>query len=327
MSRVAVIGAGLSGLVVAQGLADRAQVRIFEKSRGYSGRMATRRRDDYQFDHGAQFFTAKSEAFREFLAPWLAAGVVARWDARFVEIEEGCITSRRTWDDEYPHYTGVPGMNALGRALGETLDVALDTRVASILGEPGDWLLQDEGGTQLGRFDWVVSAIPAAQAAALLPRDFEHHAEVSARDMPGCYSLMLAFDRAPDLDWDAALVKDPVISWISVDSSKPRRPGGYRLLVHASNRWAEANMELADDAVIAALIEATAKSTGVDVGAAGHVGLHRWRYANPGPRTGEPALVDAPNRLAAIGDWCIRGRIEAAFHSGRGAAERILSLL
>ena len=327
MTRIAVIGAGLSGLVFASTLANRAQVCLFEKSRGFGGRMATRRRDGCQFDHGAQFFTARSESFRAFLEPWLAAGVVGRWDARFVEFEDGQISSRRTWDADYPHYVGVPGMNALGRALGELLDVATDTRVAAIRGEPGAWLLSDDAERELGRFDWVVSAIPAAQADVLLPSRFEHRAEVARRDMPGCYSLMLDFTRPLSLDWDAALVKHPVISWISVDSSKPGRPEGYRLLVHASNRWAEDNMELADEAVIAALVEATATTTGQDVSAAGRIELQRWRYANPGPRDGESALIDASNRLAAIGDWCIRGRIEAAYQSGRDAAEKIASLL
>ena len=327
MTRIAVVGAGLSGLVFAQALAGHARVDVFEKSRGFGGRMATRRNDSYQFDHGAQFFTAKSESFQAFLEPWLAAGVVARWDARFVEFEDGCISSRHSWSDEYPHYVGVPGMNALGRALGETLGVRLETRVGTIDGEAGDWVLGDDQGRELGRFDWIVSAVPAAQARALLPPGFAYHAEVEQRDMPGCYSLMLAFERSLPLDWDAALVKHPVISWISVDSSKPGRPAGYRLLVHASNRWAEANMELADDAVVEALVEATSTTIGQDLGAAERIDLHRWRYANPGPRTGDYALIDEPNRLAAIGDWCIRGRIEAAFHSGREAADRIAALL
>lgn len=57
--KIAIIGAGVSGLIVAN------EVTIFDKSRGIGGRMATRRVDNYHFDHGAQFFTAKSEEFKE----------------------------------------------------------------------------------------------------------------------------------------------------------------------------------------------------------------------------------------------------------------------
>ena len=323
MTRIAVIGAGLSGLAFAQSLGEAADVRLFEKSRGYGGRMATRRQDGYRFDHGAQFFTAKSRRFQTFLQPFIDAGVVARWDARFVEIDQGRITARRTWSAEYPHYVGVPGMNALGRALGETLDVALETRVGEIRRNGRGWRLLDSGGGMLGEFDWVVSAIPARQALDLLPREFVHLDAVSERDMPGCYALMLGFAEALPLDWDAALVKDEAISWISVDSSKPGRGEGYTLVVHASNRWAEAHMETTEEDVVAALLDALRRVIGADVDAAGVVALQRWRYANPGPREGEAALVDADNRLVAIGDWCTRGRVEAACLSGLDAAARL----
>ncbi len=327
MTRIAVIGAGLSGLVFAHSLGDVAQIRIFEKSRGFGGRMATRRFDDFQFDHGAQFFTAKSGDFQHFLQPWIDAGVVARWDARFVEFDGGEISGRWNWDEAYPHFVAVPGMSALGRALAESLDVVCATRVAGLAREADGWSLTDDSGESLGRYDWVVSAIPAAQALVLLPPEFEYLDRVAASEMPGCYSLMLGFDKPLPLDWDAALVKDSVISWISVNRSKPGRDGGYTLLIHASNRWAEANMALADEAVVAALREAAGRTIGEDLKTADRVALHRWRYANPGPQTGDTALVDVGNRLAAIGDWCIRGRVEAAFQSGRDAARRITSLL
>ncbi len=85
MTRVAVVGAGLSGLTLAARLRAHADVTVFEKSRGYGGRLATRRAAPFAFDHGAQFFTARTTAFREFLAPLIEAGVVDTWLARFTE--------------------------------------------------------------------------------------------------------------------------------------------------------------------------------------------------------------------------------------------------
>jgi len=52
--RVAVIGAGLSGLIAARTLADHVhRVQVFEKARAPGGRMSTRRMNSYAFDHGA----------------------------------------------------------------------------------------------------------------------------------------------------------------------------------------------------------------------------------------------------------------------------------
>ena len=63
MVNVAIIGAGLAGCVVAKQLSERATVKILEKSQSPRGRMATRVSSHYEFDHGAQFFTARSVEF------------------------------------------------------------------------------------------------------------------------------------------------------------------------------------------------------------------------------------------------------------------------
>ena len=55
---------------------------------------------------------------------------------------------------------------------------------------------------------------------------------------------------------------------------------------------------------------------------ASHKDLHRWRYANIQRQAGEPCFFDAANQLAACGDWCIEGRVEAAFLSGQALAEK-----
>ena len=52
---------------------------VFEKSRGLGGRMATRRAGSHEFDHGAQFFSAKGEGFRTVVAEWCAVGAAGSW--------------------------------------------------------------------------------------------------------------------------------------------------------------------------------------------------------------------------------------------------------
>lgn len=70
--RVAVVGAGLAGLACAEALqASGATVTVFDKSRGPSGRMSTRRGDTWQCDHGAQYFTARDAAFRAEVGRWV----------------------------------------------------------------------------------------------------------------------------------------------------------------------------------------------------------------------------------------------------------------
>ena len=67
--RVAVIGAGMSGLTCASRLGERGfEVSVFDKGRGPGGRSSTRRVDldgaEVGFDHGAQYFTVRDPAVR-----------------------------------------------------------------------------------------------------------------------------------------------------------------------------------------------------------------------------------------------------------------------
>jgi predicted NAD/FAD-dependent oxidoreductase len=316
MTSVAVIGAGLSGLVVARRLQAVADVVVFEKSRGPGGRMATRYAGDYAFDHGAQFFTARSAGFRAFLQPLLAAGSVKAWPARFAELDRGTITSERVWGGDYPHYVGAPGMNQVGKSLAEGLDVRLESTVARIERRDGSWQLSDAAKTGLGRFDWVVLAMPAAQTAALA-QGFDDLAALAAeRNMLGCFALMLGLQRPLDLPWDAALVRNADISWVSVNSSKPDRGKQQTLVVHSTNAWANAHLDDEIDEVRAYLVEQASLVVGTDLCDADHCRVHRWRYANIGKQSGPAFYLDKESQLAACGDWFRRGRIEAAYTSG-----------
>ena len=107
-AKLAIIGAGISGLSLANLLKDKFQITIFEKARGVSGRMSTRRAEPYFFDHGAQYFTARTDEFQKFLKPMLDNGLVKRWDARYVKFDHDQIIERKNWQDDEPRYVGVP---------------------------------------------------------------------------------------------------------------------------------------------------------------------------------------------------------------------------
>lgn len=327
MTTIAIIGAGLSGLTVAHTLKTQATITIFEKARGVSGRMSTRRAEPYFFDHGAQFFTAKTTHFQTFLAPLISAGIIKRWDANFVEMNHKTITKKQQWNDSYPHYVGVPGMNAIAKHLGQGLDVRLQTRVQSLTKQQDQWLLHDEHGNELGTYNWVIITAPAEQTAALLPADLAFYPTIQSTTMAACFSLMLGFQEPLPIAFDAALVRNADISWISVNSSKPGRNSPFCLLVHSSNQWADQHIDDNREDVMIHLKNHTSEILGHDVNTAHHQAIHGWRYANITKQTGETHYIDKAQHIGVCGDWLIQGRVEAAFTSGFDLANTILPSL
>lgn len=327
MKKIAIIGAGLAGLTAAHFLRQKADITIFEKSRGVSGRLSTRRAEPYHFDHGAQYFSARTDQFKDFIQPLIHSGVIEPWNARFVDISNREISSVKSGDDHDSYYIGVPGMNAIGKYLSRDLDVRLGGRIDSIFKNENSWVLLDEHNQEFGGFDWVIAATPANQAVEILPSCFQELQSLKNIIMKGCFSLMLGFEQPLALNFDAARVHGEDIGWIAVNNSKPRRADAYSLLVHSTNDWADKHMDDEHDKVMTYLCDITSELIGYDVSTAQHKALHGWRYANADKRKGQTHFIDHGGQLGACGDWCIEGRVEAAFTSASSLANEMLEVL
>lgn len=321
LQRIAIIGAGIAGLRLAQRLEPRFDVCVFEKSKGLGGRMSTRRASDHAFDHGAQYFTARGETFRRFLAPFITDGTVQQWNPR-LEILGEAAGDATSWTT--PRYVAVPGMNDLCKAMAGDLQIRKSLRVAQIMPQEKRWRLSSETGEDCGLFDWVISTAPSVQSAALLPEAFSGHDALRRAQMKGCYSLMLGFGDPAGLPWDAAKVHGSPLAWIARNDSKPGRSGQTSFLCQSSNAWAEAHIEDCQDAVRDKLCAAFAGATGLDPSKASYTSLHRWRFAKVDRPAGQPYLLDISAGLAAAGDWCGAGRIESAFDSATALADAMM---
>jgi hypothetical protein len=312
MTNLAIIGAGIAGLTLASCLKDTTQLTILEKSRGTGGRLATRRAGEFQFDHGAQYFTARSQEFRQFLNRQFDSTTLQDWQPRTLTLSAGEKSYRRPWFE--PHWVGAPAMNTLGKVLSSQLDIELQATVKSLTSTSAGWILELENGQERGPFDWVAITAPAAQTRALLPTEFQHHQALQKVRMSSCFSLMLGFRQPPQLPFQAARSKDSPLGWIAVDSEKPGRDGPFSLLVQSSNSWADLNLEKPleqiQDTLLSAVLNLLPNLPEPD-----HLDLHRWRYAATVEPLGQDFLIDPALKLAACGDWCLGGRVEAAFTS------------
>lgn len=324
MPRVAVIGAGISGLMCARTLVDHGfDVRVYEKSRGVSGRMATRRVNDrWSFDHGAQYFTARDERFRRNVQSWVHDGHVRCWDGRIVVLENGVVHADKAGQ---PRYVAVPGMSSIGKHLASDLNVQLATTVAVPRKVDGKWRLATEDGLELGEFDIVIAAVPSQQAAPLMAHVPELSARAGGIKMNGCWALMMAFEESLELDFDGSFVQRSPLSWIARNSSKPGRNGNFETWVaHAGAEWTESHIDLAPAELQPLLIQEFWQAVGKARVEPAYSTVHRWRFAIPPNPLNGYCLFDNEQGIGACGDWCGGPRVEGAFLSGMAIAGRIL---
>jgi photolyase PhrII len=350
--RTAVIGAGISGAAAARTLADHGlPVTVFEKSRGVGGRMAGRRLEEHRFDHGAVCFEARNRNFRELTRSWLEEGVAAVWPGRWMQV-----TPEGHWFEQprKRRLTAVPGMPAAARHLLRSVEVRTEMQISRLERAHSGWMLYGDSGAVSGPFDYVILALPAPQAAALLQ---EHcptaAAQIGSLPWSVIRTVMAGFrDALPGLDWVAAEVAGPILGRIIRNQTKPQASGlmgaggsgtaglaanGMRLsecvVLHSAPAWGELHAELEAEATRKVMLEEFARLTGIELPEPDVASVHRWRYAEPQGLVLSAELAGdlQEDGLGICGDWvtseqerCGCCGVETAWLSGINAAGRVL---
>ena len=304
---IAIIGAGLAGLTAAQHLAAGGHtVIVFEKSKGLGGRMATRCVGGVQFDHGAQYFRAKNQPFRDQIRHWQAQGCVAEWgDGAFV---------------------GTPRMTSPASFLAHGLQLRCNETVTALAQTPQGWAITTAEQQQASQsLSTVILAIPAPQAIALVATANIAMPELHLAHYAPCWAMMLSF-AAQDMPTIATgRVDDPMISWIANDSQKPDRSNAVpTLVIHATAAWSREHLELSQAEAGHRLLSRFQQFIGHFPNPLLTL-THRWRYALVEKPVGAPYLWQPKDRIGACGDWCLGSKVEDAYDSGRAMAAAVLA--
>lgn len=317
--RIVIIGAGLSGLTAAKVLKEQgfSDVLLLDKGRSAGGRLATRRIGKGKADHGAQFFTVRTEALKEEAALWLEQGWIKKW-----------------FGDPYPRYTGVEGMNSLAKKLAEQFDVKTETKVIRIQEAENGYVLVTEEGGKI-RSEALIMTTPAPQAIELL--------EESGVD-PG--------DRLKSIKFNPSFValvtlKESLIIGDEghIDQSLPdglERIADHSLKgisaepiasIYMTGEWSRNWYDQPSEEVIAEILKRAEPFVHPENIAA--VQLKRWRFAEAVRPIYQPFIeLENKHPLLIAGDAFLhqddpagRTRFESAFLSGKAAAEALAERL
>ena len=315
---IGIIGAGISGLSCAARLNQAGMtVTLVDKARGPGGRISTRRDGQRRFDHGAQYFTARSESFQQTVESWRLAGAVAPWTGRFATWAAGVFTHD---EPRSTRWVGAPRMSALPRYLAKDLDVRTAERITALVREPQGWVLHNDSGDASEPFDVVLLSCPGPQAAALLPADSMLHQRASSLSYRACWAVMAHYEATVPIGFDGVRLTGSPLSWVARDSSKPGRDCGERWVLHASSEWSEANLEADPQWVCATLAEAFAE---LGAPTPSDAKAHRWRYALSELGRHSAAYFEPGWGLGLCGDGLARPRVEDAWRSGATLAELV----
>lgn len=321
--KIGVIGAGITGLSVAQDMVNKGHiVEVFEKSRGVGGRMSTRRTDYFSFDHGAQCFTARTKQFQGFVRKYENLGLIKEWSGKVISLEKGKEPENRLWFET--HWVACPTMNSLCKKLAEELNVKKQTEISEIVKKNGKWQLITKDNESFSDFDWIISTAPPIQTHNLMPDIFKYKDDVSQINMDACFALMLGFKHKIETKWIAAKPRNSILKWITINSKRPDRNSEVTSIqIHARDNWSNDNSERDFSEIQTEMIKEFKELTGIDGNLADYASTHRWLYSLVSNTSKNGAFIDFENHLAACGDWCLTSRIEEAWLSGQKVVKEI----
>ncbi|MDP0491954.1 MAG: FAD-dependent oxidoreductase [Verrucomicrobiota bacterium JB023] len=344
MQDIAIIGAGVAGMAAAYELTKAGyRVVVFEKSRGVSGRAATRRREGLHFDHGANFFRTDDPEVDSLVHQVLPtdelieiAGDVCTFDG------DSRIKRGDPAQNARPKYSYRAGISTLGKLLRQeaAVEVRTQVRIHSLAREGGAWLLLAEGGESLGIFSRVVITAPAPQAARILEAssvDADYREEVISSLLQVPYrpqfSFILGYSSRIERPLDCyALVNEDgqhAVSWLSFEEDKAGHvpEGESVLIVQMATAWSAARLEESREKLLAEVLTEARKLVPKLPEEPAWWDSQRWMLARPeGVLQGEGLRLAEAAGLFFSGDGTTgKARISMALRSGLETARAIIA--
>jgi len=331
--RVAIVGAGISGLACARKLARLGhEVVIYEKSRAYGGRCATRRIGGYTFDTGATSIAPRGKAIEKAMLEELDTTDLVQVERpiyvhKSLRVEPG---SRMP-----PRYTYRKGNNTLGKLLGEGLDIRFCHTVERFSRSAQGYEIHF--GTEAGigsenAYEVLVIAIPSPQARAILSASGESRPIEFVHYRP-CLSVLLGFAELLDDKPYHALIEPEQqhpLTWLSLESIKcpDRAPVGHTAMVaQMSPAYSRLHYESEDKVILSATLQYLTRLYGEKFAQAEVVDVKRWRYSLPENIAMFDNVNPSGSSLILAGDGLLGGRVEYAYETGVMAADRVLEKL
>src|SRR6266567_6621690 len=163
MAEIAIIGAGISGLAAAHVLRDAGHaVTIFEASGEVGGRAATRRRDGFTYDPGAQYIKGGGAVSDTWITGrFRVDDLIDISKPVWVFASQGRIQEGDPLQNVDPKWNYRSGLITLARRMAEGLNVRLDAGVVRLKQAATGWSLFAMQGYFLGDFEQLLVAIPA----------------------------------------------------------------------------------------------------------------------------------------------------------------------
>lgn len=319
LNKIAIIGAGISGLTLASKLKNNFEVTVFEQNSKPGGRCSSIDVKGSIFDHGAQCFTIRDVEFEKFINPYLQQNLVQEWTGRVINVNYDSSVTERIWQER--HFVFSPHMSSVIEKISLDVNVLYNYEIIKIEKNISKWSLFAQQGF-CGEFDMVIFATSANVIFSLIYDYVKYNNSLAHLNMQPCYSVMLSFDQKLEINWIAAKILRSPVKWIYDISTKPGRDNSCsNLVIHSKSNWAKKNfaLEAAQNLLLSEVIRLFPEMSNYK-----EIYTYFWQDALVAHSNRPGYFIDEKLMLAGTSDWAASSRIEESFLSANNLASLIM---
>ena len=302
--KVIILGAGMSGIACALSLYKNFEVTVYEKSRGVGGRLCAKKLPEGIFHFGAQFCSAQTVPFQNFLK---SSNAINFKGSIFYFESKSCIETKN-------YFVGSNGMHNLLKKYGKVLDIRFNTKAIKVNEKKKQ--VSFECGDKVS-YDIIISSLPLPQVREIFSTEIQHAAKFSP-----CLSVGMTIKGQYSSEYNAYKNINQDAAWLG--------SGGFYEINNKDN-WVlqfspMASYALMDDSDVLIQTKAENLVRKVIYGKyeIQHSGIFRWKYALCNRSDTKNKFISISDDAFAVGDWNIAPRVESAFISGNALGGYLL---
>ena len=322
MSSFCVIGSGISGATIANLLNNKYSVDLFDKARGPGGRSSFKRLDKAKgFDHGTQYISPKTPAFKKFINILIKKKILKNWVGKHLFLNEN-----KKENKNHLKIIGRKGNNDISKYLLKNVKCYFQTELKKINYKEKKWLLTFSDGSKK-IYDKLILTCPFPQLSKLSKKFIKAPFIKKKVKMDANITVMFVVKKTKK-NVSSYLFGDKILGWAAKENSKKRFKLNQDLwTLQSTHNWANKKINKNRENKnqnSKILIDRFFKLTGIKKTKILFHLNHGWKYSsNPNPLKIKSYWNSSLN-LGVCADWFVGPRLEAGWISANDLYKKII---
>ena len=321
MSSFCIIGSGISGATIANLLSKKHSVDLFDKARGPGGRSSFKRLDKAKgFDHGTQYISPKSPAFKKFIKGLIKKKVLKNWGGKHLFLHKV-----KKEKKNHTKVIGTRGNNDISKYLLKNINCYFQNELKKVEYKKNEWILSFANG-QKKTYEKVVLTCPFPQLSKLTKKFIQSPFMKKKIKMDANITVMIAIKKT-NKNISSYFFNDKVLGWAAKENSKKRFKSNQDLwTLQSTYDWANKKINknrenLESNSKI--LIDHFFKLTKIKKTKILFSLNHGWKFSSNSKPLNIKSYWNSSLGFGVCADWFVGPRLESGWISANDLYKKI----